>query len=201
MSEKRVQLILGLGNPGAEYENTRHNVGAATVATLAKQLDLTFRRHASRCLVAEGRIGTLPGGAPGPKVILALSTTYMNVSGGPYARLANAFSIPPQSILVAHDDLDLPAQTLRLKDGGGTGGHNGLKSLTENLRSKDYLRLRIGIGRPPGSQTPADFVLAQIRSKERTEWDVTYQIGADVIKSVVCDGFIAAQQELHSRQS
>lgn len=194
-----MQLIVGLGNPGAKYENTRHSVGARSVRVLAGRLGWNFRKHASRCLVAEGRVGTQAGGAPGPKLLLALSTTYMNVSGGPVARLAQSLSIPPEAILVAHDDLDLPAHVLRLKRGGGSGGHNGLKSLTEHFHSPDYSRLRLGIGRPPGSMPPADFVLAPITGKERTEWDVTYELAADALEDCATRGFTAAQQDLHGR--
>jgi peptidyl-tRNA hydrolase len=194
-----MKLVVGLGNPGSQYKDTRHNVGAATVRLLAERHGGTFRKHPSRCHVAEVRLGTLPGGAPGPKATLAVADQFMNVSGGPLVRLAEYLGVPAEETLVLHDDLDLPAHDLRLKKGGGEGGHNGLRSLTEHFHTKDYARLRIGIGRPPGRASAADFVLQKISSSERTEWDVTYALAADAVEDVFLRGFIAAQQDLHSR--
>ncbi|WP_350258582.1 aminoacyl-tRNA hydrolase [Scrofimicrobium sp. R131] len=198
MSES-IKLIVGLGNPGAEYANTRHNVGVMTVELLAERLGVSLRSHSSRTRTASGRLGVLPGGAPGPQVHLAVSTSYMNVSGGPIGRLADFLRIAPTEILVVHDDLDLPAHQLRLKRGGGEGGHNGLKSLSAHLGTKDYARLRVGIGRPPGRQDPASFVLTPIPTSERPEWDVTIQLAADVAEETVLRGLVAAQQDLHAR--
>lgn len=193
-----VKMIIGLGNPGTQYRDTRHNVGAQTVENLAERWQVQLRTHQSRTLTADARVGVLPGGAPGPKVQLALAQTFMNVSGGPLARLAEFLNIPASGILVIHDDLDLPAHSLRLKRGGGEGGHNGLKSLTQHLGTKDYLRLRLGIGRPPGRQSPADYVLAKIGSADQTDWAVTYELAADAVEDVLLRGFGAAQQDLHS---
>ncbi|MSS85099.1 aminoacyl-tRNA hydrolase [Actinomycetaceae bacterium WB03_NA08] len=194
-----LKLVIGLGNPGTQYVDTRHNVGAATIAVLVKRLGATMRSHTSRCHVAEARIGILPGGAPGPKITLAVADSYMNVSGGPLSRLAQYLRISPDEILVIHDDLDLPAHQLRLKQGGGEGGHNGLRSLSQHLGDRNYGRLRIGIGRPPGRQNPADFVLEKISSAAREEWNVTYELAADTVEDVAVRGFAAAQQDLHSR--
>ncbi len=194
----QIRLIIGLGNPGAEYENTRHNVGAATVRLLAGQLGVQLRKHASRTLVAETRMGYMPGGAPGPGVVLAVAQSFMNVSGGPLARLADFHGIQPEEMLVIHDDLDLPAHQLRLKRGGGEGGHNGLKSLSQHLKSRDYCRLRIGIGRPPGRQDPASYVLAPIPVSGRAEWEVTYTQAAEVAQQTVLNGFQKTQQDLHA---
>lgn len=192
-------LIAGLGNPGDKYSNTRHNVGYAIVDALAEKMGENWKRHRPDTLVAEGRLGTLPGGMPGPKVVLAKACTYMNVSGGPLAKLAKYQGISVDTLLVVHDDLDLPAHDLRLKRGGGEGGHNGLKSLSASLGTRDYARLRVGIGRPPGRMDPADYVLAAIPSKDRIDWQVTYQLAADVVEQVVIQGFATAQQELHTK--
>lgn len=201
MSEPQIRLVVGLGNPGATYRNTRHNVGARTVEAIADRFGATLRSHASRTVTTDVRLGTLPGGAPGPQVHLAIAQSFMNVSGGPLARLADFLGIEPQQILVVHDDLDLPAHALRLKRGGGEGGHNGLKSLTSHLHTRDYARLRLGIGRPPGRQDPADYVLATMPAGDAKEWEVTYQVAADVVEDVALRGLLAAQQTLHAAQN
>lgn len=195
-----IRLIVGLGNPGQEYANTRHNVGADVVRLLAEENGVQLRRHRSRTYTASVRLGTLPGGAPGPKVDLALSSTFMNVSGGPISRLAEFLGLTPRQVLVVHDDVDLPAYALRLKRGGGEGGHNGLRSLSQHFSSRDYARLRIGVGRPPGRQDTADYVLAQIPARDRPEWDVTIAKAAEVAADVVVRGLAAAQQDLHSQE-
>lgn len=196
----RIKMVVGLGNPGIDYANTRHNVGAATVELLAQIHGAKLKRHHSRTRVAQIRLGVLPGGAPGPQIQLAIAETYMNVSGGPLARLAAFAKVQPAEILVLHDDLDIPAHQLKLKNGGGDGGHNGLKSLTSHLKTKDYARLRIGIGRPPGRQNPADYVLAKIPAKDREEWETTYRIAAEVVEDTALRGVTAAQQDLHAAQ-
>lgn len=191
-------LVLGLGNPGPEYASTRHNVGHLSIDVLAKRAGATLVRHRSATRIAQVRLGVGPGGAPGPPTILAISESYMNTSGGPLGRLMSFLKITPDRLLVIHDDLDLPAHELRLKRGGGEGGHNGLKSISQVLGTKDYHRLRIGIGRPPGRQNPADFVLSRISLKERPDWDVTFEQAADVVEDIVLCGFSKAQQSLHS---
>ncbi|WP_115726876.1 aminoacyl-tRNA hydrolase [Actinomyces culturomici] len=194
-------LVVGLGNPGAEYASTRHNVGHLTLDVLAGRARASWTGHRSGTHVADVRLGILPGGAPGPKVVLAVSDSYMNTSGGPVGRLMSFLGIGADRLLVVHDDLDLPAHELRLKRGGGEGGHNGLKSISQVLGTKDYHRLRIGIGRPPGRQDPADYVLARIGAKERVDWDVTFEEAADVVEDIVTKGFSETQQALHSRNS
>ena len=131
-------------------------------------------------------------------MILARSDSYMNTSGGPISALASFHKIEPSRILVIHDDMDLPAHTLRLKVGGGEGGHNGLKSLTQHLGTRDYARLRIGVGRPPGRMDPADYVLAALPTKERPDWDVTFEQAADVVEDIVTKGFVPTQMALHT---
>lgn len=192
-------LICGLGNPGDRYHNTRHNVGHAVVDLLATRGGESWKRHQSGTLTAKIRLGVAAGGAPGPAVILAKSLEYMNVSGLSLANLAKYAKIDPAHILVVHDELDLPEHALRLKRGGGEGGHNGLKSLSVALNTRDYARLRMGIGRPPGRMDPAAFVLAKIGAKIAADWEVTYQLAADAVEAVVTRGFTAAQQDLHSK--
>lgn len=198
MASENTWLVVGLGNPGPEYAHTRHNVGHMVIDALAARTGGRLVSHRSRTHVADVRLGVLPGGAPGPRVVLAVSDSYMNTSGGPVSRLASFLGIGADRLLVLHDELDIPAHELRLKTGGGEGGHNGLKSISQHLSTRDYHRLRIGIGRPPGRQDPADFVLAPIPTCERVEWDVTVERAADVVEEVVTLGFDVAQQRLHT---
>jgi len=151
--------------------------------------------------VAEVRVGVLPGGVPGPRVVLAKSTGYMNVTGGPVAALARSLGIEAARILVIHDDLDLPLGILRLKVGGGEGGHNGLKSITQHLGTRDYARLRLGIGRPPGQMDPADYVLRDFSKVEQPEISVVLEEAADAVVDVVVNGFDKAQMVLHTDRS
>lgn len=198
MSELSPWLVVGLGNPGPRYAKNRHNIGHLVVEALAQSSGTTFTHHRAGAQVASPRLGVLPGGRPGPVVHLAWLESYMNVSGGPTAKLLKFFSLPPQRLLVIHDELDLPAHQLRLKVGGGEGGHNGLRSISQALGSKDYARLRIGIGRPPGRMDTADFVLSDFPRAEATEWDVTINKAAEVIEDIVSSDFAAAQQRLHT---
>ena len=145
-------LVIGLGNPGPEYAGNRHNCGFMVADVLAARIGAGFKRDRSRAVVVAGRLAGYP-------VTLAKPQTFMNLSGGPVAALRSFYKIPPDQILVIHDDLDLPFETIRLKLGGGDGGHNGLRSVTAALGTRDYLRTRVGIGRPPGRMDPADFVL------------------------------------------
>lgn len=201
MNAQTPWLVVGLGNPGAEYAQTRHNVGHLTLDVLLGRASAQFTRHRTGTRTADVRLGMLPGGVPGPRAVLAICESYMNTSGGPVGRLMSFLKIGPENLLVVHDDLDLPAHELRLKRGGGEGGHNGLKSISQVLGTKDYHRLRIGIGRPPGRQDPADYVLARISAKERPEWDVTFEEAADVVEDVLIRGFPQTQQALHSKNS
>lgn len=191
-------LVVGLGNPGPTYAGNRHNVGQMVLDVLARDIPGSFVGHKARAQVLDGRLGVLPSGAPGPRVVLAKPSTYMNVSGGPVAALVRFYDVPPERLLVIHDELDLPPSTLRLKRGGGEGGHNGLKSISAALGTKDYLRLRIGIGRPPGRQDPADFVLRDFAVSEREDLAVTLEEAADGVRDVVEKGLVLAQDRLHA---
>lgn len=185
-------LIVGLGNPGPKYEATRHNVGQMALDVLAARLGTRFTPHKAHARTAEGRL--VPGG---PKLILAKSNGYMNTSGGPVSALAKYFGVDPSRVIVLHDDLDLPFDTLKLKQGGGHGGHNGLRDIAKALGTPDYLRVRIGIGRPPGQQDPAEYVLKPFASAERSALGVLIEDAADATESLVTDGLLATQQRFH----
>ncbi|WGW10768.1 aminoacyl-tRNA hydrolase [Saxibacter everestensis] len=192
-------LIVGLGNPGPDYSATRHNVGQMVLDELSRRIGAGFRSHKARAQVAEGRLGVGPGGVPGPKVILAKPSTFMNVSGGPVAALAKFFSKDPAQLIVVHDELDIPFDQIKLKTGGGDGGHNGLKDITNALGTKDYLRVRVGIGRPPGRMDAATYVLKPFSGTERTELPMLLVDAADAVELLVSDGLVAAQQKFHGR--
>ncbi|MDR0432742.1 MAG: aminoacyl-tRNA hydrolase, partial [Bifidobacteriaceae bacterium] len=148
VSSSQLRLVVGLGNPGEKYARNRHNLGAMTVDELAKRVGLTKYTLAAKpqVLIASAHVGIAPGGVPGPLTVLAKPTAYMNLSGGPVKAVANRFEIPPDRVVVVHDDLDLPFGVVRLKLGGGEGGHNGLRDITRALGTRDYLRVRLGIG-------------------------------------------------------
>lgn len=193
-------LVVGLGNPGHRYAAHRHNVGAMVVEELARQTRGTLKQHkAAQARAAEVRLGTLPGGLPGPRAVLAVPMTYMNVSGGPVAGLASFFKVPADQVVVVHDELDIDFGSVRLKRGGGEGGHNGLRSVSQSLGTRDYLRVRLGIGRPPGRQDPADYVLSDFPARDRVEVELLVGEGADAVLDLVSLGLEATQQRFHSR--
>ena len=200
-----VWLVVGMGNPGPEYANNRHNVGAMAIEELAARdatgvagRSASFKAHRSRARVAEIRLGTRPGGAPGPKVVLAVPNTYMNVSGSPVAGLMRFWNIPVDRLVVVHDELDIDAGLIRLKRGGGEGGHNGLRSVSQSIGSKDYFRVRIGIGRPPGRMDPAAYVLRDFSKPERDQLPFVLGDAADAVEDLVTLGLEAAQQRFHA---
>lgn len=186
-------LIVGLGNPGPEYEKTRHNIGQMVVDELAREVGGSFKRHKARAMVLEGRLGM-----GGPKVILAKPLTYMNTSGGPVAGLAQFYGIDPEKIIAVHDELDIPFDTIKLKIGGGEGGHNGLRDMTKALGTKNYYRVRAGIGRPPGRIQVSDFVLKPFTSTEAKELPFLVGNAADAVRLLVEEGLTVAQQKFHT---
>lgn len=191
-------LVVGLGNPEPRYARNRHNIGRMVIDLLVERTGATLSRHRTRARVAEVRLGLLPGGAPGPRAVLAEPTAFMNVSGGPVRALTQFYGLGAERLLVIHDDIDLPEHTLRLKRGGGEGGHNGLRSVSQALGTRDYARLRVGIGRPPGRQDVADFVLTDLPPRSRAQWGVTLEQAADAVQTVVLKGFERAQAVLHA---
>jgi peptidyl-tRNA hydrolase, PTH1 family len=183
------QLVVGLGNPGPTYRGNRHNVGFLVLDLLAERVGGRFSKHKARADVVEGRLG-LP---PAPRVVLAEPRSYMNESGGPVAGLCGFYKIPVERLVVVHDELDLPYGTLRLKRGGGDNGHNGLRSITRSLGSREYLRVRFGIGRPPGRMDTADYVLRDFSAAERKDLDFHLDRAADAVEALVRDGLESAQ--------
>ena len=200
-------LIVGLGNPGPSYSGHRHNIGAMVVDELAARVGANLRSHKARAVASEVRIpaptggppGGAPAGAPGPRAVIATPLTYMNESGGPVASLMSFYKVSVENLIVIHDDLDIPFADVRLKLGGGEGGHNGLRSITKSIGTRDYLRVRVGIGRPPGRMDPADYVLHDFSGTERTEVPLLIGDAADAAERLVTEGLIAAQQQWHSR--
>lgn len=192
-------LVVGLGNPGPKYAGNRHNIGAMVIAELAQQAHATAREHKARAWLSEVRLGTQPGGAPGPRVLLAQPMTYMNVSGGPVKNLLSFFKVPLEQLVVVHDELDIDFGAVRLKRGGGEGGHNGLRSVSQSVGTRDYLRVRLGIGRPPGRQDAADYVLSDFPARDRVDAELLIGDGADAVPDLVHAGLEATQQRFHSR--
>ena len=188
-------LVVGLGNPGPSYAGNRHNVGAMVLDELATRAGVKLspgKGKRARTLIGEGRLA-------GRRVVLARPTSYMNESGGPVRGLLDYHSIPPTDLVVLHDELDIPFAGVRLKRGGGEGGHNGLRSITRSTGTKDYLRVRVGIGRPPGRQDPADFVLKDFSATERKELDLLVAEAADATEELLALGLEAAQNVVHPR--
>jgi len=187
-------LVVGLGNPGPTYAATRHNAGFLVLDLLAERNGARFRSHKGRAQVVEGPVGP----APGVPCVLAKPSGYMNESGGPVASLRDFFKVPVERLVVVHDELDLPFGTIRLKQGGGDGGHNGLRSVSRSLGTPDYLRVRVGIGRPPGRMDPADFVLKPFSMVETRELPFHVDRAADAVEVLLHDGLSAAQNDVHA---
>jgi PTH1 family peptidyl-tRNA hydrolase len=191
-----VWLVVGLGNPGPAYAGHRHNVGYLVDDVLAERMGSPFRAHKSgRADVVEGRLG--PVGAETPRVVLARPRSYMNESGGAVSTLAKFYKVPPERIIAVHDELDIPFGALRIKLGGGDNGHNGLRSMRSSLGTGDFYRVRVGIGRPPGRQDPADFVLSNYTATERKELEINVVEAADAVESLVADGLEKTQQRFN----
>lgn len=181
-------LVLGLGNPGDQYANTRHNVGQMVANYLAG--NSKFSVHKSRTEIAEIRLGEI-------QVTVAKSKIYMNESGGPAKALADFYKVSVDNLIVINDELDLPFNTIRIKQGGGDNGHNGLKDLTTHFSGPGYFRVRMGIGRPSGPQDPADFVLKPFSSTEKKELGDFIARGAQAVERLIERGLEAAQQEFN----
>lgn len=186
-----VWLVVGLGNPGPSYAGNRHNVGHMVLDLLGERAGGRFKAHKGRADVVEGRL-------VGVRAVLAKPKTYMNTSGGPVAALRDFFKVPAERIVVVHDELDIPYGALRLKRGGGDNGHNGLRSITSALGTKEYLRVRVGIGRPPGRQDPADFVLKDFAAVERKELPFHVDRAADAVEALLTGTLELAQNAFHA---
>jgi PTH1 family peptidyl-tRNA hydrolase len=184
-------IIAGLGNPGPEYAGHRHNAGHMVLALLAERAGARFKSHRTRNDTAEGRLAGQP-------VTLARPHSYMNLSGGPVAALLNFYKLPPDRLVVIHDELDVPFGAVRLKLGGGDNGHNGLRSITAALGTRDYYRVRFGIGRPPGRMDAASFVLRDFSAAERKELPFVIDRCADAAETLITKGLTEAQNLYHT---
>lgn len=186
-------LVAGLGNPGPGYTHNRHNVGQMVVDELATRIGGKFKTHSSRAQILEGRLGI-----GGPKLILAKPMTFMNLSGGPVGNLAKFFGIDPKHVIAIHDEIDIPFDTVKLKLGGGEGGHNGLRDISKALGTKDYLRVRVGVGRPPGRMETADFVLKDFSKDEKKSLPFLLDSSADAVEEIVRSGWEAALKKINA---
>jgi len=186
-------LVVGLGNPGPAYAATRHNVGQMVLDELARRGRLTFKTHKTNARVAEGRIA--PGG---PRFVLAKPNTFMNVSGGPVAQLLRFYSLDPAQLIVVQDELDIPFDTIKLKSGGGHGGHNGVRDIIAAIGTGDFTRVRVGVGRPPGSRAAAEHVLKAFSADERATLPNLLADAADAVEQIAADGLTAAQLRFHT---
>lgn len=186
-------LLVGLGNPGPRYESTKHNIGQMVIDEIAARRGEAFRAHKGGARVVETWLK--PGAE---KLVLAKPNSFMNVSGTPVAALARFYSVPPEQIVVLHDELDIPFDTVKLKIGGGHGGHNGVRDVARALGTADFPRVRIGIGRPVGPQDPADWVLAPFGKEERPNLPILISDAADAAELLVAEGLLAAQQKHHA---
>ncbi|XP_073002985.1 peptidyl-tRNA hydrolase, mitochondrial-like [Typha latifolia] len=187
-------LLVGLGNPGKMYQGTRHNVGFEMIDAISEVEGIPLSTMHSKAMFGKGRIGDVP-------VLLAKPQTFMNASGESVGSLVSYFKIPLNQVLLMYDDLDLPFAKLRLLPKGGHGGHNGMRSVMNHLKgSRDFPRLRIGIGRPPGKMDPANFVLRPFNKKEREELDFCFHKGLEAIRILVLEGFNKSATYVNSAQ-
>ena len=184
-------LVAGLGNPGDRYARTRHNVGRLVVEDLARDAGERFRKVRFLPVdAAEIHIGD-------ERVLLARSSRFMNESGPSYSSLAKKRGVEPRQLIAVHDELDIPAGTIRVKLGGGNSGHNGVRSLDQALRTPEYLRVRVGIGRPPGRQDPADFVLQPVASRDEADLAILVGHAADAVRALITEGLERTQDRFN----
>ncbi len=188
-------LVVGLGNPGPSYAGNRHNIGYLVNDELASRVGSGFRPHKTgRADVVEGRLG----GPGGPRVVLVRPRCYMNETGGPVSALAKFYKVPVERVIAIHDELDIDFDTLRVKRGGGDNGHNGLRSIRRSMDSGEFYRVRVGIGRPPGRQSPADFVLSDYSAAERRVLPFQVDKAADAVESLITQGLEKTQSAFNS---
>ncbi|MCK9877236.1 aminoacyl-tRNA hydrolase [Frankia sp. AgPm24] len=184
-------LVVGLGNPGPDYAGNRHNAGFMVVDLLAQRAGARLKSHRSRADVAEVRLA-------GARAVLARPLSFMNLSGGPVTAVRGFYKIEPARIIVVHDELDIPFGTVRLKQGGGDNGHNGLRSITSSLGTRDYLRVRVGVGRPPGRMDAAAFVLRDFGTAERRDLPLLLEHAADSVEMLITHGLEPTQNRYHA---
>ena len=187
-------LVMGLGNPGPKYEGTRHNIGHMVLDELLGRMNAKYTRTKVGAQAVAARLS--PGG---PKAVFAVSEGYMNHSGKPTRGLMDYFGVSPENLIVVHDELDLDFGRIKIKRGGSEGGHNGLKSITQHLKGdRDYIRVRVGVSRPPGRMDTADYVLQRFSAKEREELPQLITQAADAVELTIFEGLTAAQNTVHA---
>lgn len=197
---KKIRMVAGLGNPGDEYARTRHNAGFCAIDELARQANVTYWKNQSGAEVATIAVNDPDADGGKREVLLVKPQSYMNTSGGPISKLCAAHRIAPEELLVIHDELDIPAGDVRVKIGGGHAGHNGLRSIIDKLGSRDFSRIRVGIGEPPGRMPVADFVLKQLRAREAEEFgDATFR-AAEAAALALTRGVVFARDNVNGKR-
>ena len=194
---QKIRMIAGLGNPGEEYAQTRHNAGFKAIDELARQANVTYWKNQAGAEVASIKVNDTEAEGGKREVILVKPQSYMNTSGGPISKLCAQYKVSVEELLVIHDELDIPAGDVRSKVGGGHAGHNGLRSIIDKMGSRDFSRVRVGIGNPPGRMPVADFVLKQLRSREAEEFDETTVRAAEAAATALTRGVIFARDHVN----
>ena len=194
---QKIRMIAGLGNPGEEYAQTRHNAGFKAIDELARQANVTYWKNQAGAEVASIKVNDAEAEGGKREVILVKPQSYMNTSGGPISKLCAQYKVSVEELLVIHDELDIPAGDVRIKVGGGHAGHNGLRSIIDKMGSRDFSRVRVGIGNPPGRMPVADFVLKQLRSREAEELDETTVRAAEAAATALTRGVIFARDHVN----
>lgn len=197
---KKIRMVAGLGNPGDEYARTRHNAGFCAIDELARQANVTYWKNQSGAEVATIAVNDPDADGGKREVLLVKPQSYMNTSGGPISKLCAAHRIAPEELLVIHDELDIPAGDVRVKIGGGHAGHNGLRSIIDKLGSRDFSRIRVGIGEPPGRMPVADFVLKQLRTREAEEFDDATFRAAEAAALALTRGVVFARDNVNGKR-
>ena len=194
---QKIRMVAGLGNPGEEYAQTRHNAGFKAIDELARQANVTYWKNQAGAEVASIKVNDAEAEGGKREVILVKPQSYMNTSGGPISKLCAQYKVSAEELLVIHDELDIPAGDVRIKVGGGHAGHNGLRSIIDKMGSRDFSRVRVGIGNPPGRMPVADFVLKQLRSREAEEFDDTTVRAAEAAATALTRGVIFARDHVN----
>ena len=194
---KKIRMVAGLGNPGDEYENTRHNAGFKAIDELARQAGVTYWKTQLGAEVAVIQVHDPEADGARREVVLVKPQSYMNTSGGPISKLCAQYQVSVEELLVIHDELDIPEGDVRVKVGGGHAGHNGLRSIIDKLGGRDFSRIRVGIGNPPGRMPVADFVLKQFRPKELDEFEATCARAADAAGLALTQGVVYARDHVN----
>ena len=194
---QKIRMIAGLGNPGEEYAQTRHNAGFKAIDELARQANVTYWKNQAGAEVASIKVNDAEAEDGKREVILVKPQSYMNTSGGPISKLCAQYKVSVEELLVIHDELDIPAGDVRIKVGGGHAGHNGLRSIIDRMGSRDFSRVRVGIGNPPGRMPVADFVLKQLRSREAEDFDETTVRAAEAAATALTRGVIFARDHVN----